>query len=79
MHDQERALHAAKSYAFNEELKPKIEERMENARSQMESYLLRTGQTAVRLRRYQIELRDGHLHVSMAPPDGWEQAETESE
>ena len=52
---------------------------MAKALSVLESYLLRTGQDAVRLGRYQVELRGGEMHVAPAPPDGWEQRELELE
>ncbi len=68
-------MRAATSYAYNRELMPKVEERLAKALSVLESYLLQTGQDAVRLGRYDVELRDGEMHVAPAPPDGWEQAE----
>ena len=75
MKEKERALRAARSYAHNHALKPKVEERLARAQSQLESYLLRTGQTEVRLGPYQIALRDGQLWVDTAPPDGWRQTQ----
>jgi hypothetical protein len=42
-------MRAATSYAYNKELTPKVEERLAKALSVLESYLLRTGQEAVRL------------------------------
>jgi hypothetical protein len=77
MRDHERAMRAATSYAYNKELMPKVEERLAKALSVLESYLLQTGQDAVRLGRYDVELRDGEMHVAPAPPDGWEQREIE--
>jgi hypothetical protein len=79
MRDHERAMRAATSYAYNKELMPKVEERLAKALSVLESYLLQTGQDAVRLGRYDVELRDGEMHVAPAPPDGWEQTELELE
>jgi hypothetical protein len=73
MKEHEQALRAAKSYAYNKELIPKVEERLAKAESVLESYLLRTGREALRLGRYQVELRDGRMLVSPAPPDGWSQ------
>jgi hypothetical protein len=75
MKEHERAVRAATSYAYNKELMPRVEERLERALGVLESYLLQTGQQAVRLGRYQVERRNGEMHVSPAPPDGWEQRE----
>ena len=63
-------MRAATSYAYNKELMPRVEERLAKALSVLESYLLQTGQDAVRLGRYDVELRDGGMHVAAAPPDG---------
>ena len=79
MQERERAVRAATSYVYNKELMPKVEERLAKALSVLESYLLRTGQEAVRLGRYDVELRNGEMHVAPAPPDGWEQRELELE
>ncbi|NLF01963.1 MAG: hypothetical protein GX601_13400 [Anaerolineales bacterium] len=54
-----------------------MEERLARAESWLQSYLLRTGQQAVRLGGYEIALRDGQIEVTAAPPDGWEQNEIE--
>lgn len=75
MKEHEHAMRAARSYAYNKELQPKVEERLAKALSVLESYMLQTGQEAVRLGRYQVERRDGEMHVGQAPPDGWEQEE----
>jgi hypothetical protein len=77
MKERERAMRAATSYAYNKELMPKVEERLAKALSVLESYLLQTGQDAVRLGRYQVERRNGEMRVAPAPPDGWEQREIE--
>jgi hypothetical protein len=75
MQERERAMRAATSYAYNKELMPKVEERLAKALSVLESYLLQTGQDAVRLGRYQVERRNGEMYIAPAPPDGWEQRE----
>jgi hypothetical protein len=79
MQERERAMRAATSYAYNKELMPKVEERLAKALSVLESYLLQTGQDAVRLGGYQVERRNGEMHIAPAPPDGWEQRELELE
>ena len=79
MKEHERAVRAATSYAHNKELMPRVEERLAKALSVLESYLLQTGQEAVRLGRYQVERRNGEMRVAPAPPDGWEQRELELE
>ena len=79
MQERERAMRAATSYAYNKELMPRVEERLAKALSVLESYLLQTGKDAVRLGRYQVERRNGEMHVAPAPPDGWEQTELELE
>jgi hypothetical protein len=79
MREHERAMRAATSYVYNKELMPRVEERLAKALSVLESYLLQTGQDAVRLGRYQVERRNGEMHVAPAPPDGWEQTELELE
>jgi hypothetical protein len=77
MREYEQALRAARSLARNRELMPKVEERLAKAESMLESYLLRSGQTAARVGGYVIELRDGVLRIGPASPDGWEQGEIE--
>lgn len=79
MREHERALRAARSYTHNLDLQPKVAERLARAESWLQTYLVRTGQTAVRLGGYEIALRDGRLEVTTAPPDGWEQNEIEWE
>jgi hypothetical protein len=79
MKERERAVRAATSYAYNKELMPKVEERLAKALSLLESYLLQTGRDAVRLGRYDVERRNGEIHVVPAPPEGWEQRELELE
>lgn len=79
MREHEQALRAARSYARNRELQPKVAKRLARAESWLQNYLLRTGQKAVRLGGYEITLRDGQLEVTAAPPDGWEQNEIEWE
>ena len=41
--------------------------------------MLQTGQEAVGLGCYQVERRDGKMHMGQAPPNGWEQEEIERE
>ncbi len=79
MREHEQAQRAARSYARNRELRPKIEERLARAEVLLTGYLLRTGQRAIRLGGFQVELRDGQIEVTAAPPDGWEQDEIEWE
>lgn len=78
MKETERATRAARSYERNAQLAPKIEERLEKARSALESYMLLSGKTVVHLGGYQVAvLEDGSLSVTRLPPEGWEQLEME--
>jgi len=70
-----RAIRAARSYEYNRALQSKVEARLEKARSTLESYLLLSGVTSVRLGSYQVELRDGELVVTKLPPEEWKQLE----
>jgi hypothetical protein len=76
MKETEQASRAARSYERNAQLAPKIEERIERARSTLEGYLRRSGKSMVHLGGYQIALlQDGSLAVTRLPPEGWEQLE----
>ena len=75
MKERERVVRAARSYVYNRDLKPKVEERLAKASSRMESYLLRNATESACLGRYRVELVDGELSVSELPPEGWEQLE----
>ena len=77
MREHEQALRAARSYSRNRELQPKVAERLARAESWLQSYLLRSGQEAIRLGGYEIALHDGQIEVTAAPPEGWEQNEIE--
>ena len=78
MKEAEQASRAARSYERNAQLAPKIEERLDRARSILESYLLLSGKTSAHVGGYQIaHLQDGRLSVSRLPPEGWEQVEME--
>jgi len=72
-----KAIRAVRSFEYNRALKPKVESRLESARSRVKAYLMLNGATSIRLGNYQAELVDGELMVSKVPPDGWEQAELE--
>ena len=79
MKEAEQATRAARSYERNAQLAPKIEERLDRARSILESYMLLSGKTVVHLGGYQIAmLEDGSLSVTRLPPEGWEQLEMEA-
>ena len=79
MKEAEQATRAARSYERNAQLAPKIEERLDRARSTLESYMLLCGKTSVHLGGYQIALlQDGSLSVTRLPPEGWEQLEIEA-
>lgn len=79
MKEVEKVTSAARSYEHNAQLAPKIEERLDRARSVLESYMLVSGKTMVRLGGYQIALLDdGSLSVTRLPPGGWEQLKMEA-
>lgn len=78
MKEAEKAIRAARSYERNAQLAPKIEERLDRARSMLRSYMLLSGETIIHLGGYQIALlEDGSLSVTRLPPEGWEQLEME--
>ena len=75
MKEDEKAIKAARSYERNLVLKPRVEERLDKARSVLESYLMLNGGTSVQLGGYKIELHNGELLITRLPPEGWEQLE----
>ena len=70
-----KAIRAVRSLEYNRALKPKVEARLEKARSRLKAYLMLNGATSIRLGNYQAELVDGDPVVTKVPPDGWEQVE----
>ena len=77
MKERLKAIRAARSFEYNRDLQPKVEARLEKARSRLKAYLMLNGATSVRLGNYQAELVDGDLVVTRTPPDGWEQLQME--
>ena len=75
MKEDERAIRAARSYEHNLALKPRVEERLDKARSMLESYLMLSGRTSMQLGGYNVELHNGELLITRLPPQGWEQLE----
>ena len=75
MRERLLGLRAARSYAHNHELKPKVEERLEKAESQLRSYLLREGVDSLRLGAFQVALQGDQLVVTRVEAEGWEQLE----
>jgi len=75
MKERLNAIRAVRSFEHNRALKPKVETRLEKARSRLKAYLMLNGATSIRLGNYQAQLVDGELVVTKVPPDGWEQAE----
>ena len=71
-------LRAARSYAHNHELKPKVEERLDKAESQLRSYLLREGVDSLRLGAFQVEMQGDQLVVTRVEAEGWEQLKLRS-
>ena len=68
-------MRAARSYVYNRDLMPKVEERLAKAVTSIETYLVRNEKESACLGRYRVELVDGQLVVSDLPPEGWEQLE----
>jgi hypothetical protein len=75
MKERMQALRAARSYRYNHELRPKVEDRLARAESELRSYLLREGVEELRLGAFQVSLHDDELVVTKARPEGWEQLE----
>jgi hypothetical protein len=75
MKERLKAIRAARSFEYNRALQPKVEARLEKARSRLKAYLMLEGVISMRLGDYQAELVDGELVLTKLPPDGWEQAE----
>ena len=74
MKEYERAARAATSYAFNKDLLPKVQERLEKAEAVLESYLSLQGQERVRVGRFEIERVDEGIRIEPVD-DGWRQEE----
>jgi hypothetical protein len=74
MKEYERAVRAAISYAYNEKLLPKVQERLERAEGVLEGYLVLSGKEQARLGPYQVEKDEEGIRIGPAGDDGWEQS-----
>ena len=70
-----RLMRAIRSLAYNRELQPLVEGRIERAESKLRGYLIRQDLTATRIGPYEVEMDgDGEILLSRLPmDDGWEQ------
>ena len=69
-----RLMRAVRSLAYNRELKPLVEGRIERAESKIRGYLLTNSLTATRIGPYQVEMNEeGDIAYSRLLVDEWEQ------
>jgi hypothetical protein len=70
-----RLMRAIRSLAYNRELQPLVEGRIERAESKLRGYLIRQNLTVTRIGPYEVELDgEGDILLSRLPmDDGWEQ------
>ena len=70
-----RLMRAIRSLAYNRELQPLVEGRIERAETVLRGYLIRQNSTATRIGPYEVEMDgDGEILLSRLPvDDGWEQ------
>ena len=67
-------MRAAISYTYNEELLPKVQQRLEKAQGVLEGYLILSGKERAQLGPYQVERGDEGIRIEPAGDDGWEQS-----
>ena len=73
-----RAMRAARSYAYNLDLRERVEGRLERARTTLEGYLLLRGSTSAQLGAFRVDLDDDGLSITRSLADeGWEQMNME--
>ena len=71
-------MRAARSYAYNQDLRERVEGRLERARTMLESYLLLQGATSAQLGAFRVDLDNGEISITRtAADDGWEQMNME--
>ncbi len=70
-----RMMRAIRSLAYNRELQPLVEGRIERAESKIRGYLLTNSLTATRIGPYQVEINEeGDIDYSRLPvDDNWQQ------
>jgi hypothetical protein len=74
--DRCRIMHAARSLAYNRELKPVIEGRIERAESKIRGYLLGHGLDADKVGAFEVAIDDnGDISYARLSIDEWEQLE----
>ena len=71
-------MRAARSYAYNLDLRERVERRLERTRTTLEGYLLQRGASSAQLGAFRVDLNDGEISITRtAADDGWEQMNME--
>lgn len=69
-----RLMRAVRSLAYNRELKPVIEGRIERAETNIRGYMLANSLRTTQIGAFEVEMdEDGDLALSRLPMDEWEQ------
>jgi hypothetical protein len=69
-----RLMRSIRSLAYNRELKPLVEDRIERAEASLRGYLLTNGLAATRVGPYQVEMdEEGDISLTRLPVDDWQQ------
>ena len=69
-----RVMRAVRSLAYNRELKPVIDGRIERAEAKVRGYMLASDQTTTRIGAFQVDIdEDGDLALTRLQMDDWQQ------
>ena len=69
-----RLMRSIRSLAYNRELQPLVEDRIERAEANLRGYLLTNGLAATRVGPYQVEMdEEGDIFLARLPGDDWQQ------
>ena len=69
-----RLMRSIRSLAYNRELQPLVEDRIERSEASLRSYLLINGLTTTRVGPYQVDMdKDGGISLTRLPVDDWQQ------
>ena len=69
-----RLMRSIRSLAYNRELQPLVEDRIERAEANLRGYLLTNGLAATRVGPYQVDMdEEGGISLARLPGDDWQQ------
>ncbi len=69
-----RMMRSIRSLAYNRELQPLVEDRIERAEASLRGYLLVNGLATARVGPYQVDMdEEGDISLTRLPVDDWQQ------